>query len=328
MGYFGIDVKKFLDDYFSKHDEELMQRMEEVIGENEDPMEISALADWVFRNYISEAFSNAIKRNNEQIYEDVKNMLTAFEEKFQDNDFQVAPEITTKYSSKLKDLNTFSPAKEDPGEDIVKIAPVKPSTQEKSKEPEKVQSIVGSGKLPSLDKFAKPLEISSEPIEETDNSDTFSKPYEMPVKMQSMPPAYVNSGKLNQEKQDSAPPANQNVHTYFDAQDTRQKNNLYKQSNVVMETPKNPFTEVAANRLTNKIPFMPNVSSSNFNKGEPIGGMTSENTMKKFKFAISEEDNEEPTDIMDTGERPSLYEDEDEDEDENENEEEYEEETD
>lgn len=312
MGYFGIDVKKFLDDYFGKHDEELMQRMEEVIGENEDPMEISALADWVFRNYIAEAFSNAIKRNNEQIYDDVNNMLTALEDRLKGNGINTPVDLKSKYTPKLKDLNTFS--NDEPKElvkDIKNIVtiPDKSSKNEPLEYSEKKQTLLGSGGLPSLDKFVKPLESAPEKPEKPSDLEQISKTYEMPTKMQPVPPTYPNSGNLRQEK---IVPVNQKPQTYFDSQNINQKNNLYKQSNVVMESPLNPFNEVAS-RVTKQIPqFMQNINSSKFNTGEPIGGTSSENNMKKFKFAFGEEESESPTDIMDTGELPPLYEDENE----------------
>ncbi len=79
--YFGIEAKKFIDEYFSINDDRLMERMDEVIGENEDAVEISALADWVFRNYLAEAFAEALEKNNQQIYKDIKNMLLPIYEK-------------------------------------------------------------------------------------------------------------------------------------------------------------------------------------------------------------------------------------------------------
>ncbi len=108
MSYFGIDVKQFLDDYFKQHDEELMERMEEVIGENEDAMEISALADWVFRNYMAEAFAQAVEKNNEQIYNDVKEMMTALKEEISGKSHQLPSISKNQYSEKLRNLNTFA----------------------------------------------------------------------------------------------------------------------------------------------------------------------------------------------------------------------------
>ncbi len=70
-----FDIKGFIDRYFEEHDQEFMDGLDEAIGETEDPVEISALADWVFRNYMAEAFSAALRENNERLLEEVEKMI-------------------------------------------------------------------------------------------------------------------------------------------------------------------------------------------------------------------------------------------------------------
>lgn len=70
-----FDVRTFLREYFEKNDDAFMNRLDEVIGSSEDPVEISALADWVFRNYIVEAFSEALEENNRNIYQNMERMI-------------------------------------------------------------------------------------------------------------------------------------------------------------------------------------------------------------------------------------------------------------
>ncbi len=83
---FDFDVKDFLDKYFEENDSKLMQQLDETIGNSEEPTEISALSDLVFRNYISEAFSEAIKENNKFILSKVKEIVeVAYSKVIQEN---------------------------------------------------------------------------------------------------------------------------------------------------------------------------------------------------------------------------------------------------
>lgn len=71
----GIDVKLFLERYFQKHDDTLMNKMDQIIGDNENPIEISALADWIFRSYLTEAFTATVEENNLQIASAITKLL-------------------------------------------------------------------------------------------------------------------------------------------------------------------------------------------------------------------------------------------------------------
>lgn len=75
MNDFGFNVRDFIDKYFEDHDPVFMDKLDEVIGSTDDPVEISALADWVFRNYLADAFTEAIEENNKKIYSTVKSMI-------------------------------------------------------------------------------------------------------------------------------------------------------------------------------------------------------------------------------------------------------------
>ena len=70
-----FDIRKFIDEYFEDNDSRLMQQLDETIGGSEEPTEISALADLVFRDYIADAFSEAIKENNKYILSKVKEIV-------------------------------------------------------------------------------------------------------------------------------------------------------------------------------------------------------------------------------------------------------------
>ncbi|MCQ2736291.1 MAG: hypothetical protein MJ234_03640 [bacterium] len=71
----GFDVRGFIDEYFEEHDQIFMDDLDESIGDTEDPVEIAALSDWMFRNYIADAFSAALKENNRLLLEEVRNMI-------------------------------------------------------------------------------------------------------------------------------------------------------------------------------------------------------------------------------------------------------------
>ena len=52
-----------------------MEQLDETIGSSEDPVEISTLGDWIFRNYVADAFSEAVNENNKFILSKVRNMI-------------------------------------------------------------------------------------------------------------------------------------------------------------------------------------------------------------------------------------------------------------
>ena len=72
---YDFDVRAFIDQYFEENDSKLMEELDETIGSSEDPVEISTLGDWIFRNYIADAFSETINENNKFILSKVKEMI-------------------------------------------------------------------------------------------------------------------------------------------------------------------------------------------------------------------------------------------------------------
>ena len=70
-----FDVRAFIDKYFEDNDPKLMEQLDETIGSSEDPVEISTLGDWIFRNYVADAFSEAVNENNKFILSKVRNMI-------------------------------------------------------------------------------------------------------------------------------------------------------------------------------------------------------------------------------------------------------------
>ena len=72
---YDFDVRAFIDQYFEENDPKFMEQLDETIGSSEDPVEISTLGDWIFRNYIADAFSETINENNKFILSKVKEMI-------------------------------------------------------------------------------------------------------------------------------------------------------------------------------------------------------------------------------------------------------------
>lgn len=72
---YDFDVRAFIDQYFEENDPKFMEQLDETIGSSEDPVEISTLGDWIFRNYIADAFSETINENNKFILSKVQEMI-------------------------------------------------------------------------------------------------------------------------------------------------------------------------------------------------------------------------------------------------------------
>lgn len=74
MEHFGIDAKNFLNDYFYHNDARFTDFLDGILQECESTDEKFAVADLAFKNYIAEAFGEAMAANNEKIRSDVRKL--------------------------------------------------------------------------------------------------------------------------------------------------------------------------------------------------------------------------------------------------------------